>query len=135
MLPVLEPQTTAHTNIGSEEANGPWYHQLTAIGGTSFTMHHNPSPCGTTLRHLSPSFTICYHSSPCVTILRHSSPCGTPLRHLSPSFTICHHSSPCVTILHHLSPPVHVPWHHQLMATGETDFTILHHPSPFFAIL
>ena len=58
MLPVVEPQTTAHMDIDSEEASVPWHHQLMAIGETSFTMLH----------HASPSFTICYHSSPSDTI-------------------------------------------------------------------
>ena len=86
MLPVVEPQTTAHMDIDSEEASVPWHLQLMAIGETSFTMLH----------HASPSFTICYHSSPSDTICHHCSPCST--KH--------HHYSPCVTILHHLSPSV-----------------------------
>ncbi len=61
MLPVVEPQTTAHTDIDSEEASVPWHHQLMAIGGTDFTMRHHHSPSVTILHHASPSFTICHH--------------------------------------------------------------------------
>lgn len=45
MLPVVEPQTTAHTDIDSEEANGPWFHQLMAIGIASQDRPIGKRPC------------------------------------------------------------------------------------------
>ncbi len=103
MLPVVEPQTTAHTDIDSEEASVPWHHQLIAIGETSFTILH----------HLSPFFTMRHHLSPFVTIIHHLSPFDTMRHHLSPLFPMQHHPSPTITIIHHASPSFTI-CHHQL---------------------
>ena len=120
MLPVVEPQTTAHTDIDSEEAKVPWHHQLMAIGETSFTMHHHPSPCVTIchscvtiLYQASQPFTLRHHSEPSVTIVHHLPPVFTMRHHLSPLFTMQHHPSPTITIVHHASPSFTI-CHHQL---------------------
>ena len=102
MLPVVEPQTTAHTNIDSEEANMPWHHQLMAIGETSFTMLHHPSPSFTMHHHPSPSVTILHHPSLSVHSSWHHQLIATD----EIDFITLHHSSPPLNILHHPSPTI-----------------------------
>ncbi|DBA84663.1 hypothetical protein WJX77_003902 [Trebouxia sp. C0004] len=45
MLPVVEPQTTAHTDNDSEQASVPWHHQLMAIGIASQDTPIGKRPC------------------------------------------------------------------------------------------